>query len=638
MATDSNGVYNKNWTYDQLYGDARYYFPDIFTSWSDGWEISDGTYGPTDTNPIPLDIYNSTYKDRDSYYNAKRAVFDNGQQTIPILATKLEMDRVLNLSPQIAANGGKVTGCMKDALTSDRALQLCIPQSEAVLMSGNRTAYHYFAWIYNMKLVMADVPDIASLGIVDTPTATVSKNGDVLSITMNCTTEGAQIYYSLIDGAPQTLYTGEAVTCDISGRDLATSPITFYMTAVQEGYDDAGIVAVTYPQRAPVFTDIYTATVGDDVAFTATSTVDSNAWNSWKSSITSVSIRYPGASAFTVLDTDQYAIDDSTKTITFDKKLFSTCGSHNFQICADGYANKTMSVTMKKAAPTVETTDYYMDSDIVLSFIDANYQSGMSVSIEATESGSSASISSTYLTQTIPGKLAIKKSYFSSADCVITAPGIYMLTLTNSSYAPSSQTVSITVKAATEKPMGDTFVYTLTPSASSSKVGDTITVGVELTSSADSYNFYAGEYRLVWDNACLVPVTVTTKGNWKSGIKTDDGQTTLTFAGLDMTDQGIASGSTTEIGSFTIIPAQAGNASILCTRALLTDADAGALSNVSGSGLQIMVDDGTLLTPPALIADITDNKVGQDVTLSFTDNEAWRAALRAITGWYSSGE
>ncbi len=631
MATDSNGAYNKNWTYDQLYGGTNYYFPDLFTSWNDGWEISDSTYGPTDTNPIPLDIYNSTYKASDSHYNAKRTVFDNGQPTIPILATTSEMERMPNLSSEIAANDGNVSGCLKDKLTTDCALRLCLPQSEAVLMSGNRTAYHYFAWIYSMKLTMANAPDIASLGTVAAPTATVTQNGNTLSITMNCDTPDAQIYYSLIDGAPQTLYTGEAVTYDVTGRDLAASPITFHMTAVKEGHDDAGIIAVTYPQRAPVFTDIYTATVGDDVAFTATSAVDSDAWNSWQSSITGVGVKHPGASAYTALEASQYTVDDSTKTITFDKSLFSNYGSHSFQICADGYANKTMSVTMKKAVPTVETTDYYMGSDIVLSFSDTSYQSGMSVSIKATESGSSALISGTYLNQTVPGKLTIKDTYFNFANCVITAPGTYILTLTNSNYTPSSQTVSITVKAASEKPVGDTFAYTLTPSASSGKVGDTITVGVTLTSSADSYNFYAGEYRLVWDNAYLTLGTVTTGDNWKSGVKTADGQTILTFAGLDLTDKGIANGNTTEIGSFTVIPVKAGTAPILCTGALLTDADAGALSNVSGSDLQITVNDAALPAPPALTADSTNNKVGQDVTLSFTDDETWREAISGIT-------
>ncbi len=589
MATDSNGSYNRNWTYNQLYEENKYYFPGLFTFWKSDWEISDSTYGPTDTNPIPLDIYNSTYKDSDIYYDVKRTVFENGERTVPILVTKLQMNRTLNLSAEIAANDGEVTGCMKDALNSDRALQLCMPQSEAILMSGNRTAYHYFAWIYNMKLVMADAPDIASFGTVDAPTATISKNGNTLSITMDCTTEGAQIYYSLIDNAPQTLYTGEAVTWDIGDRNLASSPVTFTMTAVKAGYDDAGIIAVTYPQRAPALTDIYTATVGNDVAFTATSAVSSDAWNSWSHNITEVSIKYPGTSAYTKLNEDQYTVDDSTKTITFDKLLFSTYGSHSFQICADGYANKNISVTMKKVAPTVEIMDYYLGSDIVLSFADGDYQGGISVRVKAEGAAATIPIGSTYLKQSAPGKLIIDKTYFSSANCAITSPGTYILTLTNSNYDPSAQTISINVKPASEKPEGDNFIYTLASGVSKCQVGEPITINVDLLSGADSYKFYAGEYRLILDNASLTLDTVTTRDKWKSGTRTTDEETILTFAALDETDKGVISDKVTKIGSFVVTPLRERNVSIMCTKVLLTDADAQALSKVEGNGLQVNI-------------------------------------------------
>ncbi len=630
MATDSYGIYNKNWSYDQLYGQTVYYFPGLFNAWTDGWEISDSTYSPTDSSPIPLEIYNASYQASDPYYQNKRDVFSGGRPAVTILATQLEIDRAFNLSSEIAANGGNITGCLHNALTSERALQLCIPQSEAVLMSGNRTAYHYFAWVYNLKLAMAGAPVIASLGTVAAPTAEVTQNGDTLSTSMDCATEGAKIYYSLTDAAPQTLYTGEPVTCDVSGRDLATNPVTFYMTAVKEGYDDAGIISATYPQRAPALTDIYTATVGDDLTFAATSAVSAEAWTDWSGSLTSVGLRYPGASGYTPLEEGQYTTDNSSKTITFDKALFSTYGTHSFQVCADGYANKTMSVTMKKPAPDVISTDYYMDSDILLSFADANYQAGMSVSIEGMGTGSSP-IGSSYLIRSIPGKLTIKNTYFSAPNCAITVPGTYTLTLTNSNYAPGSQTVEITVKDASQKPSEDTFAYTLTPGAANGKVGDPLTVNVALTSSADNYNFYAGEYRLVLDNTSLTLGTVKPGGNWQSGTKTADGRTTLTFAALDLSGQGTAGGSSTEIGSFRVEPLQEGIASILCSRALLTDENAGALSEVSGSGLEITITETDLLTPPELTADGDNNVLGRDITVSFTDDEVWRSALTGVS-------
>lgn len=597
MATDSNGVYNKDWTYDQLYSNPQYYFPDLFSSWNVNWEISDDKYGPTDSQPMSMDTYNTVYKNNDKYYNDKRKVFDNGQKTDTILAVQHQMSRTSTLSSEIAANGGNVTGCLKNELTTDEALRLCIPQSEAVLMSGNRTAYNYYAWIYNMKLNMANAPSIQSLGTVDAPTATVTQNGNNLSIAMNCKTDGAKIYYSLEDGSPQTLYNGE-VTYDVSGKDLASNPIKFCMRAVKEGCDDAGIVSVTYPQRAPAFTDIFNATVGNDVSFTADSGVTQEDWNNWKLKLKNVGIQHPGDSTYTALGENQYTINDSTKTITFNKNLFSTCGSYSFQLCADNYANKIMSVTMQNSLPAAQTTDYYMGSDITLSFADKNYPVGTSVSINEKGAAAVSSISSNYLIENIPGKLTINNTYFNSADCAIKAPGKYILTLSNNGYAPSTQTVEINVKSASEKPVGNNFVYTLTTSASSINLDDTITVNVGLTSSVDSYKFYTGEYRIALDNNYFTLGTVSTKGNWQSGTKTANGQTILTFAAMDPTDQGIENGSNTEIGSFTVKPAKAGKTAMLCNEVLLTNADAVALDNVSGNDLNIDVTTGSGIKVP----------------------------------------
>ncbi len=39
----------------------------------------------------------------------------------------------------------------------------------------------------------------------------------------------------------------------------------------------------------------------------------------------------------------------------------------------------------------------------------------------------------------------------------------------------------------------------------------------------------------------------------------------------------------------------------------------------------------TLLTPPALSADSSDNEVGQATDITFTDDVDWRAAITGIT-------
>ena len=359
MATDGAGAYSRNWTYDQLYGTNRYYFPGIFDTdngWHNEWEIDDGTYGPTDSTAMPIDIYNSQYKDSDEYYDDKLAVFNGGSKTATILATSSAMDRVPSLSDEITANGGVVTGCLADELSAEESLRLCIPQSEAELMSGNRTAYQYFAWVYNVKLVMDTAPELASLGTVAAPVATFSESedGNTLYVSLSCDTADAAIYYSLpgVAGYTQTLYTGTPIEYDISGLDLAASPITFTMHAVKEGYADAGIVSTSYLPKAPTFTTLYTGTLGSDVTFTATSSVTESDWTAWSANISGIGMKVPSTSGYSSLDTlaGNYTIDDTNKTITFHKLLFTASGSYSFMIYADGYANKALSVTMKESS------------------------------------------------------------------------------------------------------------------------------------------------------------------------------------------------------------------------------------------------------------------------------------------------
>ena len=612
MATDSYGTYNRDWTYDQLYGIDRYYFPGIYDAtkgWKPGWEISDGTYGPTNSEPIPLDIYNSQYQGSDSYYSNKRAAFESGTTTTAILATVLETGRTdTEIKAEVTDNSGVVTGCLKDKMTTAGALTLCIPQTEAVLMSGNRTAYHNFKWIYNIKLQMATAPEIPSLGTVAEPTAdvTVSPDGNTMYLTMNCATEGASIYYSIEDEIAQTLYPGSAVAFDVTGRDLAEDPVYFYMRAVKEGYDDEGIVSSTYLAKAPVFETLYNGTVGNDVTFSATDAVTESEWNDWSSKISDVRINPPSSSTPSALTAGtDYTVDDTAKTITFAGSLFTAGGAYSFLIYSDGYANKALSVTQRKMAPAIVTeSKYYIGSDMTLSFDDTAYQSGTTVQVARHGSSQTpATISSGYLDKGIAGRLTIKSNYFSSAGCAIDEAGTYTLTLTNSSYTPSSQTVDIIVAPASEKPVGNSFTYVLSSGASGGTVGDTVTVNVRLNSNQDSYLLYGGGYRVVLDRSYLELTSTSASGIWTCGSKNkNDGNTALTFGTLDRTGNGITANASMDMGSFTVKLLKAGTASIQSSDAMLTDSAGAARENVSGNNLSLAItaaatDPGTPVNP-----------------------------------------
>jgi hypothetical protein len=252
MATDSYGIYNRSWSYQSLYGVERYYFAGLYdqnTGWQPGWTIDPDMSG----SGVDLATYYAQYRDNDPYYADKRAVFSTGVPTTAILATESFSGRTsariesgeTGLAGYIAANGGIVAGCVSGELNDGSALKLLVPMSEADLMAGASTAADNYEWIYNLRLDMSDLPSIDSLGTVDYPQAEVTLKNDTMTITMSCVTPGASLYYSF-DGAPRIPYTGP-ISVDVKGRDLPSDPLSFYMTAVKEGWDDQGIVSVNFP-------------------------------------------------------------------------------------------------------------------------------------------------------------------------------------------------------------------------------------------------------------------------------------------------------------------------------------------------------------------------------------------------------
>jgi len=139
--------------------------------------------------------------------------------------------------------------------------------------------------------VMARAPSIRSLGTVAEPVANVTVSGDTLRIAISCATQGASIFWSE-DGAPQIPYTGP-ITMDIKGRDLAANPVTFYMTAVREGWDDAGIITSKYPGLSPAFKTQYNSMTNQPVVFEAADGVSNADWKAWSDAITFVTMKAP---------------------------------------------------------------------------------------------------------------------------------------------------------------------------------------------------------------------------------------------------------------------------------------------------------------------------------------------------------
>ena len=534
MATDSYGNYSRSWTYDQLYGVKRYYFEGLYQNWKTSWEV-----GGEDTSKfgMTLEEYNASYKDSDPHYQEKRTVFEGGVETIPVLMTESFSGRTTSetlasssepgITAYLKANGGTAAGCLKDVLADTYALHFSLPMTEADLMSAHRTAYDNFKWIYNLRLDMSQAPNLSSRGTVAEAVPTFQRNGDTLTITFRCATSGASIYYGY-DGSAQTLYTGP-ITLDVSGRDLNTNPVTIYAAAVKEGWDDAGSVSFSYPGGAPSFQTVYTGMTGSSLTFTAASTVSSADWTAWTGALSFVTMKSPGVNGYKTLDKSKYKIDNIAKTIVFDSSLFTDSGSYSFIFHAAKFANKSVSVAMKKAAPALSAPQSVpFGTPLTIQFDDANYQTALSVYL-VSENGGRTMISASYLDRTAPGQLTIRAGYFTAPSTAMGQPGRYTLELVNSQYAPASQTVEVTVSAKfSDVPDGAWFV---------SYVNDLANAGIV---NGIGNNKFAPNGTLTWGEAMKLLMRTTgyeeqspTGSHWASGYMDKAVADGLIAAGTD---------------------------------------------------------------------------------------------------------
>jgi hypothetical protein len=101
-------------------------------------------------------------------------------------------------------------------------------------------------WTANIRLNMAVAPDIASLGKVAAPTATMTEAGDNYYVRLSCATDGATILYNhnFISPSytPTSPYADGAVI--IPKEYFKSGEVTLTARAVKEGYSDADVVTL----------------------------------------------------------------------------------------------------------------------------------------------------------------------------------------------------------------------------------------------------------------------------------------------------------------------------------------------------------------------------------------------------------
>jgi uncharacterized repeat protein (TIGR02543 family) len=497
IPTDAPTYAGGLWSYSTVYGVERYYFEGLYDpqfGWTaDGFETNQGW---ADSN-----YHDDSAEAEPKYFTAdKNAVFATGVPMKTILMTESYSDRTMYLEDFITANGGVVANCLAGHLQRAESMSIGFTQTEKGMRTGERTASTNTKWIYQVDLDMENDPAITAEEVA-APTINIAVEGNVATITLSCPTEGAAIYHNLVpDGQGGYIYQSSAAGEHGSYQENYgvmypyTGPTQIDMTglssmnirfrAVKEGCSDAGVQVVAYPKTAPTFLSGTQDLLGSDLLLTPSGAPGSEAWTAWTGAITGIGLQAPGAGAYTTLQEADYTIDDANKIITLDKSLFTATGFHSIRISADGYQDRVITRALIGTAPAITPAySYILGQAITLTFEDPYGTYGPSASVRVTPPGDSSdySISSSYL-ERLPGAITIKESYMTYASGRIKQPGVYKLAITNSSYAPGSQDVTITVveSSSAHTVLVDSAITggTVAVSPASAAAGATVTVTV----------------------------------------------------------------------------------------------------------------------------------------------------------------
>lgn len=467
---------------------------------------------------------------------------------------------------------GFFSDCLNDYANSkldrENSLRLTIPQSEKEMRTGQRTNANQFKWIYDIKLTRASVNDRpTSAGSVAAPTYTAEIDGNTLTLTFTAE-EGATIYHSF-NGDTETsaaqYQNTDLIVIDITGKDLAASPVTFKLHAVKLSYADADEVSFTYPTASPATTNTTNVVIGTDVTITKGSAVTDDAWSAWTSAITEIAVAPPSAinNTYTKLDSDKYSIDDTTKTISISKDAFTYRGTSRIQISASGYQNKSVSPNLYGVMPVITPDkEYVIGEAIVLTFDDQYYINSTSGYQFATVTADGTSVPNTYLTRDTKGYLAIKNTYFNYASCKLNTVGAHTLVITNSNYYPATQTITLTMvtERTPETPPEEPPELEFTASADSSEktVGTPFTVTLNLTSDK-AFDLYGAQLSMKLEAGKFDIGTVSKETGWSSETKlNENGYDYVTFAFLDQ--NGVSASEVNSVSTVQLTPKASGSA------------------------------------------------------------------------------
>ena len=218
------------YTWNDLYGVPRYNYPLLYQYWNYNTQDYHDPSGKLTRDEV-IDL-----------------IFENRETAQFMLSVNAFSQRYMSTDEKYGVGDFNMENYWYSSgkMDSLRSLRMMVGMTEAELRGRVLTAHNTRYWVWNLLLDMETPPNIASLGIVSAPTATVTEDRDNYYVRFDCATPGATIYYNNnyrnISYMPTSEYT-EAVM--LPKMYFPAGKVTITAHAVKDGYTDVGVVTLT---------------------------------------------------------------------------------------------------------------------------------------------------------------------------------------------------------------------------------------------------------------------------------------------------------------------------------------------------------------------------------------------------------
>ena len=219
------------YTFQELYGVARYNFPLLYEYWN---------------------YRTQEYYDPAGIMSREEVVdyiFDHGEPETMLLSVRAFSQRFFLTEDKYETGDYNMEDhwLNQGLMDNQRTVRLMMPMTERELREKIPTASNTRYWCANIRLSMADAPDIPSQGRVDPPDAVMTEDAENYYIEFSCATPGATVLFNHNFMSPS--YTP---TCEYTGGAAAVPKalfpdgvVTMTCRAVKDGWTDAGVVTLT---------------------------------------------------------------------------------------------------------------------------------------------------------------------------------------------------------------------------------------------------------------------------------------------------------------------------------------------------------------------------------------------------------